>query len=189
MSLRWTARPRVRAAMESVLLVFSLLGSGCVERSDDWESDVETGESSEGESSEGEHEVVPSCVGEPPIEDLPNAIAWHDLDDDGVPVVRVHVQSEPVTCAQRDSAVTEGTQIRLTIPVAIDVPTRLDLGDIDAFALMSPHAPGNDGDVYTIAWLTGTVDVETLDDERIAGGLHDAYGPFDGCFEAPICPD
>lgn len=187
MSLCWTIGPRVRAAVESYALVISMLGVGCVERSDDWHEDVESGE----ESSEGDEplDVAPSCDGEAPLGELTNALAWHDVDDDGVPVLRVHVQSYPITCAQRDSSVSDGTQIRLTIPVALEVPGRLELAAADAIALMSPGGPGNDGEINVIAWLTGTVDVDVLDDDRIAGELHDAYGPFDGCFDAPLCPD
>ena len=177
MALRW--------GLGSIALAVSVLG--CVERSEDWQDELETS-GSESESSAGERDV-PSCVDEPTVEELPNALAWHEVNDDGTPALHVHVQSEPATCGQRDSAVTDGTQIRLRIPIALDPPTRLDLGELDAYALMSPGGPGNDGDIYTIRWLTGTVDVETIDDERITGALHDAYGSFDGCFDAPVCPD
>jgi hypothetical protein len=131
--------------------------------------------------------VAPACTAAEWVDELPHAIAWHETTSSGETELLVHVQSYPVSCAQADSSVSHGSRIRVRVPDGVVAPTLVDLRDADAAALMAPGAPGNDGSVFTIAFLRGELAIEEIDDTHIRASIADTVVPFTGCFEAPIC--
>jgi hypothetical protein len=138
---------------------------------------------------EGEPVAVPSCPEGERIDGLPYAMAWREPSTSGEVVLRVHVQSDPVDCGQAVGSVSHGSRIELRIPTATVVPARVELGDVQATARMSAGAPDNSGQILTLTWLDGELDVDAIDDQRVVATIRDTEVPFVGCFDASICAD
>jgi hypothetical protein len=128
-----------------------------------------------------------ACDAMRPLPELPYAFAVPEPDENGELGLRLFLTSEEATCGIALEPPPGHSHVSVRLPAGIDVGA-FGLTELDAIAVMSADAPGNATSIKTLAFLHGTIAIDRVDGDRISGALCESAVPFEGTFDAVICP-
>jgi hypothetical protein len=160
-------------------------GDEPVPMQDDATSTGDVDDESSGSGSPEDDEL--SCDATAPIPELPYAFAVAEPDENGEVGLRLFFTSEEATCGIALEPPTGHTHVSVRLPAGTDVGV-FALTELDAIAVMSSDAPGNPTAIKTLAFLHGTIAIDRSGSGRVTGALCDSAVPFEGTFDAVVCP-
>lgn len=150
------------------------------------DDDAPTDDAEDESSGSGSSEEL-ACDATRSIPELAYAFVVREPDENGELGLRLFLTSEEATCGIALEPPPGHSHVSVLLPTGADVGA-FELTGLDAIAVMSADAPGNPTSIKTLTFLHGTIAIDRVEGDRISGALCDSAVPFEGTFDAVLCP-